>query len=248
MSELPKDMLDEIADPDRDSDQLARVAGGGALLQSAARIRAEALVPGQYERDWAALQTADRLEAQARTTQDLMNVGAGGELENWSSSFLDTVRRPDYVAASASRDRLFLADEAKVLDTAVDAADSIQAQDSLEKMLAHQMAVLHRGIMTDSRRLDEEIDAAAVIHEDKREKANIRATRLAGAMARMSLAYQAGLLTLQRKRSGGVQRVTVTHHHQQVTVQDGGQAVVAGKVRGAGGRGNGTGGARKNGQ
>jgi hypothetical protein len=42
----------------------------------------------------------------------MMNVGAGGELENWASSFYDTVRHPDYVAASASRDRLWLADQA----------------------------------------------------------------------------------------------------------------------------------------
>jgi len=245
MAELPKDALDEIADPDRDSDQMVRVAGGGALSQSAARIRAEALetVP----RDLAGLQRADQIEARARETQDMMNVGAGGELENWTSGFCDTVRRPDYVASAASRDRLWLADQAKALDAAIDAADSIQAQDSLEKMLTHQMAVLHRGIMTASRRLDEEIESASVINEDKRERANIRATRLAGAMARMSVAYQSGLLTLQRKRSGGVQRITVTHHHQQVTVQEGGQAVVASKV-GAGGQGCSTRGARKNGQ
>jgi hypothetical protein len=37
-----------------------------------------------------------------------------------------------------------------------------------------------------------------------------------------------GLLTLQRKRTGGNQQVTVKHIHQQVNVTQGGQAVVAG--------------------
>jgi hypothetical protein len=36
------------------------------------------------------------------------------------------------------------------------------------------------------------------------------------------------LLTLQRKRTGGNQQVTVKHIHQQVNVTQGGQAVVAG--------------------
>jgi hypothetical protein len=40
--------------------------------------------------------------------------------------------------------------------------------------------------------------------------------------------YQQGLLTLQRKRTGGNQQVTVKHIHQEVNVTEGGQAVVAG--------------------
>ena len=49
----------------------------------------------------------------------------------------------------------------------------------------------------------------------------------------MSATYQQGLLTLQRKRTGGNQHVTVKHIHQQVNVTEGGQAVVAGdKVTG----------------
>jgi hypothetical protein len=44
----------------------------------------------------------------------------------------------------------------------------------------------------------------------------------------MSATYQQGLLTLQRKRTGGNQQVTVKHIHQQVNVTQGGQAVVAG--------------------
>jgi hypothetical protein len=48
----------------------------------------------------------------------------------------------------------------------------------------------------------------------------------------MSATYQQALLTLQRKRTGGNQHVTVKHIHQQVNVTQGGQAVVAGdKVR-----------------
>jgi hypothetical protein len=44
----------------------------------------------------------------------------------------------------------------------------------------------------------------------------------------MSATCQQGLLTLQRKRMGGNQHVTVKHIHQQVNVTEGGQAVVAG--------------------
>jgi hypothetical protein len=63
-------------------------------------------------------------------------------------------------------------------------------------------------------------------------------------MSRMSTAYQQGMLTLQRWRTGGNQNVTV-RYIQQVNVTEGGQAVVAGgrvtsKARGR--RGNGGGG------
>ena len=70
---------------------------------------------------------------------------------------VDTVADPDYVTASASRERLELANEAGSLDLALDAADTIQGQDSLEKMLVHQMAVLHRGMMKAATRMNEEL-------------------------------------------------------------------------------------------
>jgi hypothetical protein len=114
------------------------------------------------------------------------------------------------------------------LSLALDAADTIQAQDSLEKMLVHQMAVLHYGMMGAAARMNEELDAAAPGDPNKREAANVRACRLAGAISRMSATYQQVLLTLQRKRTGGNQQVTVKHIHQQVNVTQGGQAVVAG--------------------
>jgi hypothetical protein len=85
--------------------------------------------------------------------------------------------------------------------------------------------------------------AAGMFDLNKREAAeaaNVRACRLAGAISRMSATYQQGLLTLQRKRTGGKQQVTVKHIHQQVNVTQGGQAVVAGdkvmsRARGGGG-------------
>ena len=61
--------------------------------------------------------------------------------------------------------------------------------------------------------------------------------RLAGATARMMTAFQQGLVTLQRLRTGGQQVVTVQH----VEVRDGGQAIVAGRMKPGG---SGTGGGR----
>jgi hypothetical protein len=90
-------------------------------------------------------------------------------------------------------------------------------------------------------------DVIDPIDPNKREAANVRACRLAGAISRMSATYQEALLTLQRKRTGGNQQVTVKHIHQQVNVTQGGQAVVAGdKVRTRGRRGSDGGGMVKN--
>jgi hypothetical protein len=203
----------------------------GDYILAAERVRAEAAA-SPHQGTAFDLARADKWEGQARTKQ-LPSIGAGGELidvENrWDAvGVVDTVADPDYVTASASRERLELANEAGSLDLALDVADSIQAQDSLEKMLLHQMAVLHRGMMRAATRMHEELYSAAGLEESRREAANVRACRLAGAMARLSATYQQGLLTLQRKRTGGNQHVTVKHIHQQVNVTEGGQAVVAG--------------------
>jgi hypothetical protein len=159
--------------------------------------------------------------------------------EKVGSHLVDTVAHPDYVTAEASSDRLALASQAGSLSLALDAADTIQAQDALEKMIVHQMAVLHHGMMKAAARMNKELDAAGGtaidaagdkrdLRADEREAANVRACRLAGAISRMSATFQQGLLTLQRKRTGGNQHVTVKHIHQQVNVTQGGQAVVAG--------------------
>jgi hypothetical protein len=128
----------------------------------------------------------------------------------------------------ASRDRLELIADTEVLEPALDAAQSIQAANSLEKMLVHQMAAVHRAAM--------KLLARAV--NDR--LLPVEAARLTNAAARMMDVYQAGLLTLQKIRTGGKQTVVVQH----VQVSDGGQAVIAGSLGDRGskageGRGNG---------
>jgi hypothetical protein len=206
----------------------------GDYLLAAERVRAEAAA-SPHQNTQFDLARADRWEGQARTKlpSTRAEIGAGGELidiENRCDAVgvVDTVADPDFVTASASRERLELANDAGSLDLALDAADTIQGQDSLEKMLVHQMAVLHRGMMRTATRMHEELYAATGRDEGRREAANVRACRLAGAMTRLSATYQQALLTLQRKRTGGSQHVTVKHIHQQVNVTEGGQAVVAG--------------------
>jgi hypothetical protein len=211
----------------------------GDYVLAAEQTRAEAAA-SPHRSTAVDLARADRWEGQARTKQlpsTRTEIGAGGELidreDRWDElGVVNTVADPDYVTASASRERLELASEAGSLSFALDAAETIQARDSLEKMLVHQMAVLHRGMMRAAIRMNEEIsrlnEQLYHLDEGKREAANVRACRLAGAISRMSATYQQGLLTLQRKRMGGNQQVTVKHIHQQVNVTQGGQAVVAG--------------------
>ena len=81
-----------------------------------------------------------------------MEVGRGGELIVEAAGvptfkeerILDTVKEnPDMVTARAGLDRLCLAYDAGVLAMTVDALDSIEARNSLERMLAAQLAALH---------------------------------------------------------------------------------------------------------
>jgi hypothetical protein len=161
----------------------------------------------------------------------MAEIGVGRELlpedkGSLSRELRSTVDNPDYVTADASRDRLELAHQAGALELALDTADTIQAQNSLEMMLAHQLAAAHCSTMKLSVQLNRCVERMEVLHEETRERANVQGTRLAASIARMMTSYQQGVLTLQRMRSGGRQVVTVQHVH----VGEGGQAVVAGKV------------------
>ena len=203
------------------------------LMLAAARIDAEAA-----SRRGDPLANADNRHAQqlrdgVETSPPayMTEPGAGRELvpasilgENSRALELrDTVADPNYVTVDASRDRLELANQAGCLEEALDAAETIDAQNSLEKMLAHQLAASHRSSM----KMTEQLNAClGRMNQGYAERACVQATRLAGAIARMNGSYQSGVLTLQKLRTGGRQTVVVRH----VNVNDGGQALVAGEM------------------
>jgi hypothetical protein len=209
------------------------------------------------------LAEADELEAQV---VEFMNVGTqvthparignGGEVTVATRTataqmpgVIDTVREnPGVLSAAASQARLSLVGS-EALTMAVDAAESIKASNSLEKMHAHQLAVGHRLAMKFMERAEEVLQQLDLGISGRRpisevQTASVEASRLANASTRLMGAYQNGLLILDRMRRGGHQTVKVVHQH--VAVGPGGQAVVAGNVKG--GRRTSARGMRKNGK
>lgn len=120
--------------------------------------------------------------------------------------------------ASVRRQDLLLQPSFNALALAIDAAESIDAGNSLEKMLAHQMAVAHEAsLRLMNRALSYEAGGRGM-----REGDAVEACRLANTAARLMSSFQDGMLTLHRLRTGGNQTVTVQH----VSVQAGAQAVI----------------------
>lgn len=142
-----------------------------------------------------------------------------GHAKTWLK---ETLKHPDVAAmeASAERTSLCLQGGTDIAALALDASNSIQAQNSLEKMLAHQLAMLHKASMTTMGRATRYASVETV-----------EQVSLMKAAARAMEAFQKGLLTLQRLRTGGQQTVIVQH----VQVADGGQAII-GPVHTGGGK------------
>ena len=195
---------------------------------------------------------AERVRTEA--PEYMQQVGAGGELvpasmfgENSRAlEYRSTVDRPDCVAIEASRDRLELADKAGALEMGLDLADTVRADNSMEKMLVHQMAAVHNSAMRMTALVNRRMESMANIISDRLtmqnfERLNIETCRLAGTVTRMMNTFQQGMLTLQRVRTGGEQRVVVEQHQYVTRVEDGGQAVIGPKVRTRGGVRNGGG-------
>lgn len=221
------------------------------LSQSLADIERAADRPMQADAmDAAALETLDPMTH----AHGLVTIGRGGEVSMADSEsqpgILDTIReKQDMVTARASHQRLKLTGDALLL--AVDAAESIMPRNSLERMSAHQLAVLHRLGMkfaSNAEKLLGQVDLGISGWRPAAETqaASVEAARCANAAVRAFAGYNDGWQALDRTRRGGKQTVTVVH--QNVAVGPGGQAVVAGAVRGRGPGGKGTGGGRKNGR
>jgi hypothetical protein len=183
---------------------------------------------------------------QLATVPGELLAGIGGEvaakipnpLDGLAQCFTNTLDNPSSTGAAASFARMEQALQFgdATLAQALDASETLGASNSLEKMMAHQLAVLHHVTMKLTHDgLDHLRKGKAAPYIDQMQANNAEGCRLLGAAFRSSAAYQGGLATLARIRQGGKQSVTVTHQHVQVN--DGGQAVVAGSV-GAGGGGS----------
>lgn len=212
-------------------DQSTRMAAksGRALRDKAEALRMESSGDEEYANDYrrsaaqASAELAALKEAPVAPTVSLGEVvpEPPGYAKRWIKETLDN---PDVAAmeASAERTSLCLQGGTDVAALALDASNSIQAENSLEKMLVHQLAVLHKASMKTMSRATRyaSIETAEQV-------------RLMNAAARAMDVFQRGLLTLQRLRSGGQQTVVVQH----IQVEQGAQAVI-GPVQTGGDKGN----------
>jgi hypothetical protein len=170
--------------------------------------------------EWAKMMAAEiRKQGMART-KDVMQAN-GEAVPVPTEKFLhDALTIPDLaeVEATLDRNRLLLQHGLDVAAMAVDAALSIQASNSLEKMLAHQLAATHKQIME----LMGEVSCQP--------NAGAQAKRINAAARYMSV-YQQGMLALHKIRQNGQQRIMV----QYVDVSNGSQAVIRNIERDGGG-------------
>ena len=142
-----------------------------------------------------------------------VTIAHGEAVTQWLPWMQDTVMDPDLPALDASRTRGQLLEANDVTALGIDVANTVQAGNTVEKLLAHQVALAHKIAFEQASKAAREKDPA------------IEAKRLES-VAKMMNAAQRGTLTLQKLRAGGPQRVLVQHLH----VEAGGKAVV-GDVR-----------------
>lgn len=140
-----------------------------------------------------------------------LRTGSGGEIippEDLGLSGLELcLKQPDLLDAEVSIKRTDLADKAGVFEMAIEAAESVKAKNSVQRMQAHQLALAHKYAM--------ELMADASKQRDP-----IIKVKLMNCSARLMEAYSKGALALQRLQTGASQVVQVQH------VQVNGQAVI----------------------
>ncbi len=139
-------------------------------------------------------------------------IGAGGEVVDQSKSLMvNTLQSPTLTAIDASNHRtdLITAIGGSVAAMALDVAETVQASNSLEKMLAHQMAAIHEAGMRAMQRANITQDAT-------------HATKLINASTRCFDTFQRAAVTLDRLRGKQEQRILVQH----VNVGQGAQAMI----------------------
>jgi hypothetical protein len=177
---------------------------------------------------------ADRLRDPLQAIGGRLEAGNGGEVVAADLAFPDRARTmvrqpPDMLAAEASEHRMKLTGDISetALTLALEIAESVGASNALERNLSHQIAAAHAVGMAMLAKSHAFTQLAVPWASEARQQVqSIEAARLATAAARVLEVSHRATMALERLRNGGRQVVTVQH----VTVQDGGQAVVAGAV------------------
>jgi len=145
----------------------------------------------------------------ARMPPEALKTGLGGEIIPPTCLGMpgleNALKKADLLNAQATIERANLADKAGVFDLAFDAAESVSAKNSVEQMLAHQMAAAHRRAML-------------LIAESEASKDAEVAVKKARASARLLDAFSRSALTLQKLQSGGGQTIQVQYFHVNTTV------------------------------
>jgi uncharacterized protein (DUF1684 family) len=153
----------------------------------------------------AAVSIQDHGNRQARSVP----VANGEALPSAAGWLKDTLADPDVVAIDSSRMRGEMLEANDVTALAIDVSKTAQADNTVEKLLAHQMALAHKIAFEQATRADRERDPYIAM---KRLQIS----------ARMMDVAQSAAVTLQKLKAGGPQAVVVQHVH----VGSGGQAVV----------------------
>lgn len=166
------------------------------------------------------IESAELLAADALQHSSAVTIVDGGEvLPQHDPQLIDTLATPGTTALDASADRLGLITVLgnDVAAMALDASETMQASNSVEKMLAHQLAVCHDSAMR-------------FISKGNLEQDPVHAVRMMNLAVRLMETYQKGLLTWKRLQGTGEQRITIQH----VNVTQGGQAVIGQLTPGGG--------------
>ena len=173
------------------------------------------------EREYQAASSALMAEEALSARTGPITLGSGGEAINPKvAGLVNTLNEPGIAAIEASNRRTDLLTSlgCDIAAMALDASDTISASNSLEKMLAHQMAALHEASMQMFRRANLAEDA-------------VTATKCIAGAVKGCVAYQGAMTTLDKVRGEKRQHILVQH----VNVNSGGQAVV-GSVETRGGQ------------
>ncbi len=201
------------------------------LMREAGRLRTEAAYeesggrPALWQHDIAE-SLEQKVDELLKPAPDLPVVG-GREVvprrtgKTKQSLLHDTIKTPNAIGQEASIQRtdLLLQRNFDVLSLALDAAETCRAENSIEKMLAHQLALAHVMVMKIGNAAMGEVE---IMQRGLQPGQATELQRLANTVGRLMNTCQQGALTIQRLKTGGNQTVTVQH----VNIADGGQAVI----------------------